>query len=425
MDRYALVESAAHFEKAYEMATAAEPGPAADRALIETILDWSILFYYRAILPELDDVLDRHQDAMERLDDERLRMWWLIWRGHARAFLLDHRDVLDYLERALAIANDLDDQTAVAYIETWRGWAYSLQGRIAEAIASADSIIPSITEHREHDPYPYLKTVAQKALTIGRSGRYEEADELCAELISFGERVGNTRCQSMGYQMLASRQVAAMSIDESAASADKAIAVAIDPVYRDSARMVRGLSASAAGDERALEQVAHDLRSAQDAGVRLVMPLVVELLGSLVDLRSTDPAAAFDRLLAIPAEARLYQRDLEAFFAELNTAVLFGRIATGEAKAGWKSLLSSPRLLKYVRVAKREARGRFERLIDEADDKGYAGFLPLIRFEFAKLLIASAASDDARRQLEVALDQVAPLGETEGATRIAELLATV
>lgn len=424
MDRYALVEAQAHFERAFAIATDIDAGSEKDRAVAETILDWSILFYYQASLPSLDDLMNEHEDSVVRLDDTRVTMWWNIWRGHCRGFLLDTHDVLDYLDAALETATDLGDKAAIAYAQTWRGWAFWLANRPSDALEAADSIVEYTKANRDDDPYPYLKNLAQKCLTLGFSGHYEESELLCQELISFGLESGNTRCQALGYHMRGSYLIGAMSFDESAANIDQAVNVAIDPVYKESARMVRALTAAAASQPAALSQHIAENRRQYELGVRLVMPMYLRILESLDGLSGSDPASAFEFLLNSPAEARSYGREMEAAFAELFVTVALGRVASGEAGGDWRTLVRSPRVLKYVRLARREAVPRFEALLG-TDAYGLRGFLPFLRFEFAKLLRASGDTAGAHAELALARGQLAPLGDTEGLRRIDEHLTTL
>jgi class 3 adenylate cyclase len=424
MDRYALVESQAHFEKAYAIALVTDEGPARDAAIAGTVLDWSILFYYRATLPQLDELMNQHEDSIQRLDDERLTMWWNIWRGHCRGFLLDARDVLDYLDPALATATRLGDETAIAYAQTWRGWAFWLANRTADAIETADSITDYTKATRVEDPYPYLKNLAQKCLSLGFTGHYEESERLSNELIEFGVASGNTRCQALGYHMKGSYLIGAMSLDASAEAIDRAIEIAIDPVYSESARMVRAMAAAAAGEPEVLAEHVAENRRQYESGVRLVMPMYRGLLEALDNLSGADPIGAFEYLLRASDEARSYGREIEAVFSEFFTAIALGRVVSREAGGDWRTLVRNPRLLKYGRLARREAVPRFEALL-ETGAHGLTGFLPLLRYEYAKVLNAQGETARAKQQLDEASDQVGRLGDTEGLRRINGLLTSI
>jgi hypothetical protein len=76
-------------------------------------------------------------------------------------------------------------------------------------------------------------------------------------------------------------------------------------------------------------------------------------------------------------------------------------------------------------MAKREARPRLERLIAEADERRFSGIKPMVRYVLAKILIQAGEDEAARNQLELALEQVADLDETQGAATLGELLATI
>ena len=424
MDRYALVESAAHFEKAYALLSEAPPGDEIDRALVETILDWSILFYYRALLPDLDKLMETHQDVLERVGDDRLTMWWLIWRGHARGFIVDHRDVLDYLDRAQALAEALEDDDALAYIRTWECWALLLRGRTLDGIEVARDNIPYITSIRAREPYPYLKTLGMLAMAYATAGDQARSEATSRESIDFGQEVGNKRSSAMGLQMLGMRGLLSMSWDSARSYGDQACAVATDPVYLESARSSWGMTAATIGDNELLSSLVSDLDAALETGVRLIIPFAIDLLRAINELSGPEPAQAFEKLLGIEEEALAYDRRLEALYIAVFTGIVFARVTTGEAQADWRTLVRNPRVLRYVRQAKRESRPRLEALLERLGSE-WAGFAPMVHFELAKLLIHQRDKQAAAQHLRTALELIEPLGETEGSKRVQDLLRTI
>ncbi len=237
IDRYALVESQAHFENAYELLANLEGSLERDTELVDLILDWALLFYYRARLLDLRELLDRHQDSMERLDDDSKRMWWLIWRGHTAGFTLDQADNVAHLDRAVEIAQRIGDETGYAYARTWQVWGHFVAGRPRDAIEAAKSIEEWVIANREVDPYPFFKSQCVLGFALSFSGQFAGVEGMCTDVIEFGHKVGNNRCIAFGIQALAMLHVSLGNFAKSMALAKEASTTAKDPMYRDTAQI--------------------------------------------------------------------------------------------------------------------------------------------------------------------------------------------
>jgi class 3 adenylate cyclase len=425
MDRYALIEAQAHYEAAYELLTNAEPSPDIDRATLETILDWAILFYYRARLLELDDLLEMHRGAIDRLDDDTLRMWWLIWRGHAAGFKLDQANNMEFLDAAVEIAQRTGDEPGLVYARTWQIWGHFITGRPEAAIEVAEEIDDWVVANRYDDPYPYLKSRGTLAYVLASTGDGDRVRQIGKELIEFGGEVGNNRCIAFGHQGLAFLDTLWLSLSAAIAAGREAHDIAKDPIYSDTANLSVAAAATLAADtDVAIETVA-ELRRAMQSGVELPAPLFVSISEGVVRMSEGELTAGIEQLFAARDEAQQASRMWEHLFAEFFIGAIFARMVTGEATRDLKRLARNPGFLRYVRRAKKEAAPRLRAALDEAHELGFAGVAPMIECELAKLLIHNGDKSEARQLLNSALAAVGGDETSEGTERVRELIASL
>jgi len=424
VDRYALIEAEAHFETAYELLSAAEQSESTDRAVVDLILDWAILSYYQAHLLILDDLLDRHQDAVDRLDDDTRRMWWLIWRGHAAGFRLDQSNNMRFLEQALEIAEATGDESGLAYAKTWQIWGLFITGDLEGAIEVAADIEEWATANRHEDPYPYFKSRVIGAYALASAGRGQGVAERCREVIAFGQHVGNNRCVAFGYQGLSFLEVMLGNYSSAIELAEIASSTAKDPIYRDTAHLSVAAAAALAGDGPRARQAVDYLLQAVETGVELPSPLFVKLADASAMMTEGQLTVGVEQLFQTRDEAKQMSRNWEWLFAEFYIAATFARIVTGEATATLGHLARNPRFIPYLRQAKKEALPRLQATQDSATQLGFNGMARLAEVEMAKLLIHTGDKAEARRLLESALAVVSEFGEGESTERIRALLAT-
>ena len=394
-----------------------------DRALVDLILDWAHLFYYRARLVDLGDLLDAHQDSVQRLDDETKRMWWLIWRGHADGCKLDQAGNVVHLDQAIEIALRIGNETGYVYARTWQVWAHFVAGRPREAIEAARSIEKWVVDHRDVDPYPFFKSRCILVFALSYAGQVEGVESMCADLVEFGHKVGNNRCIAFGLQALAMMHLTLGNYQRATALAGEASSTAKDPMYRDTAQLTAIGAATLSGDfETARASVAH-LRAVTASGIQLPAPIFADFGESLVMLTDgelSEGMALLEKSIELAADT---SRGWEWIYGRSVKAVVMARIASGEMTGDFKSLLRNPRFVSYLRKARMNAGSELSALRDDALARGLDMIANICDVEQAKLLMSRGENTEARLLLERSLAFSDRSQESEGANRVRELLA--
>lgn len=423
MERYALIESQAHFTKAYELITGAPSDAVDDGALVDLILDWAILFYYQADFVRLRQLLERHQDDVDRLGDETTRMWWLVWKGHAAGAQLDQTDNLRELDEALAIAERIGDQMGIAYAKTWTIWALFMKGDVSGSLSRLSEIDDWVTANRHIDPYPYFKSRLVSVYAACAGGHAEGVEDMCHDAIGFGQEVGNNRCIAVGYQGLAFHNSVLGNFEAAIEFGRRAAATAKDPIYRDTAYLTLSVAGTLTGNNALVLEAGEHLASVTEQGIDLTTPLFAQMAEAARLTTTGRLTEGIETLLKTVEEAEQSSRIWEGIFAEFFLGVIYSRIVTGELTADLKTLVRNPGFLPYLRRARKQAEPRLRAILDKTRRIEFLGAAHLIEVELAKFLLHRGEREEARRLLESALEYVSPFGEGEATARIRQLLA--
>ena len=257
------------------------------------------------------------------------------------------------------------------------------------------------------------------------AGRFDGIEEICAEVIDFGHRVGNNRCVAYGIQALAMYHVGLGNYQRAGALAQEAFSIAKDPIYRDMAQLTSIGAGAFTGDLELVRDSVTHLRGVLESGVQLPAPMMFEHGETLLMMADGDLSGGMERLdRAIALEAET-SRIWEWLWGRTTKALTQARIASGEIKGDMKTLLHHPRAITHVRRAGREAEPELNAIREEALVWGYPVFANVCDVEQAKLYISQGQAEEARPLLERALLFTDRSSETEGADRIRALLAKV
>ncbi|MEE9609978.1 MAG: AAA family ATPase, partial [Desulfatiglandales bacterium] len=178
VDRYALEESHKYYQEAFDLLLdQPERTQDKDRLLIDLLLKWAIVFYYRADLGALIELLTPQKKLAESLGDKvRLGMFyaWLGWGIYFKERFLESHG---YLSKALEIGKETGDQRLIAYASTWLAWSHASLGEFDKAIASGDTAF-ELSKLFPLDHYLYFKPLAGQGFTYWFKGDRKKTFEI-------------------------------------------------------------------------------------------------------------------------------------------------------------------------------------------------------------------------------------------------------
>jgi tetratricopeptide (TPR) repeat protein len=199
---------------------------------------------------------------------------------------------------------------------------------------------------------------------------------------------------------------------------------AVDPFYRSTVEAwLGGFLVGREEYDTAKALIEPALRFAEEHEITL-FALVQQFQQGLLLIGEGEPTRGLNQLASLKRKSTELGFAGELFIG-INEAMVYARIATGEAKGSLSVMVRNPGfVIGRARKASRIARDALADL--SANLPPYQeGFRFLIEFEFAKLLIKRKERDEARKHIEKAIAFLQPLGDSVGMRDARALLATL
>jgi tetratricopeptide (TPR) repeat protein len=192
---YANAEAILHLELALRRLERLPEGPDRDRRMIEVALRQAHSLYFLGRFRESVDVLLRQEARLARTGDSALAAAWSFWLAHMYSRLGDQRRAALSAERAIEMADKVDDEITRAKAHGLLALEGHWAGKAAEGIAHGVEAIRVLRAHPEQGWYLGMAHfyVAMNHMHVGR---FEEALAEAARADETGKEMGDPRLQS-------------------------------------------------------------------------------------------------------------------------------------------------------------------------------------------------------------------------------------
>ena len=159
LGRYAVEESHQYFKEAFDLlSNKPDKTKIEDALLIELLIKWSLVYYYRGTIREQINLLSTHKDLAESLGDSVKQAMFYAWYGFALSIREKFKDSYEYLCKALEIGEETEDQQVIGYACTWLTWSCADLGALDEAIRYGERA-QEICKHIPSNHYLYFKSL--------------------------------------------------------------------------------------------------------------------------------------------------------------------------------------------------------------------------------------------------------------------------
>ncbi|NIS68718.1 MAG: AAA family ATPase, partial [Proteobacteria bacterium] len=242
LGRYAVEESHKYFKEAFELLSGKpDKTKEEDGLLINLLIKWAYVFYYRGDFRGLVDLLSAHQDVAQSLGDKaKLGMFYcrLAWGLHCRD---KYKDAYQYLLRSLEIGEEIDDHHVIGYACAWLTWTCTEMGLLDEAIAYGERA-QKVFRSLDSDHYLYFKSLGGMGHAYWFKGERKKAFEAGQAMLEFGHRQSNIRSTVMGHYVTGYSHVIEGDFPSAIECFQKGVQVSADPFYTQMPRLLLGLS---------------------------------------------------------------------------------------------------------------------------------------------------------------------------------------
>ena len=398
LKRYAVEESHQYFEEAFDLLTGkSDRTREEDGLLIDLLIKWALVFYYRGDFKGLTGLLYAHEDLAETLDDpSRLGMFyaWLGWSLFARNRL---RDSYAYLLKALDLGEEIHDQKIVGYACMWLSWTCSLLGLPDEALKFGERG-HEIAKSLPDDHYLYFKSLGGMGFArsfMGDGKRGIKAGEL---LLDYGERHANIRSITVGHYITGHGYVAIGDRLSAIKSYEKAIQVSADPFYSQFTRCGLGISYLLSGRLQEAEDVQNEvLNFSRNFGTEIFGSMAYACLGvvSIVKGHMAHGLKMLDESIRSAKENE--NKYLHSFF-EILSGMVYLQIVQGKGERKLSTMFRNIGfLVKNVPFAGKKGEDHFNKAIGVSKKIGAKSFQGLASFNLGLLHKARKRTEEARQ----------------------------
>ena len=395
--RYAVEESHQYFKEAFDfLSNKPDRTKEEDGLLIDLLIKWSLVYYYRGDFRELVDLLSAHRDLAESLDDKvRLGMFY-AWYGFSIYFRARLKDSHEFLFKALKLGEETKDDHVISYACTWLAWTCTELGSMEEAILYGERA-QEISKHIPSDQYLYFKSLGGIGIASFYKGDRTRALEAGTAILDYGQRHSNIRSIVMGHFVTGLSSFVDGNFQASIDAFSKGIQTAADPFYSQFPRFLLGSAYVKNGQYQEAEEALQEVASySRDFGCELLGTPTHALLGLVYTAKGQ---MAQGLKMIEEALCACHENQRIPWYATIEQALgqVYLQIVDKSAPVSLTTMAKNVGfILKNVPSARKKGEEHFNRAIEIAKEIGAKGTLGESYLDLGRLYRAKGSSAQAR-----------------------------
>lgn len=428
VSQYALDEAEEFYRQAYDLLRDGESGPAEDRALAELLTDWSLVHYYHAEFGQVKDLLERHAEVRERLEDDALAALWDAWDGHQDYLTGPSRAAsTTLLESAAERAERANDPTTQAHALSWLIWPLWQTGQTHAAVAIWPQLEKSIDRIDDDQArrYPFIKGISGMGIAKALLGDFPGTIEAASRLRALARSTGNARAESLSHNLLHLTALLNGDNERAIREAEVSGETARDIMYVLVAKawLIAGYFADQRTDE--LLTLSAELRQlCGDRGIDS-WHRVADLGTGVGQLLSGSATVGMRALESTRTDSVESDDTFMTVMCDIAIATTLARVATGEAETQIGTAIRNPGFaFRHARGASKRAHHQLVALSESLGDRSLDGLRFLVDYELAKLAVHRRDWAEAEGAVERARGILHPEFGTAGDAKLDAVLAS-
>jgi class 3 adenylate cyclase/tetratricopeptide (TPR) repeat protein len=231
LNRYAVEESHAYYKQAYELLShKSERSQEEDELLLDLLIKWAMVFYYRGDFRGLIDLLLKNEKLAETQNDRQESGMFFAWLGFALVFGTKIHQSYNYLKKALKLGIENKASQVIGYASTWLIWTCLWLGNFDEAISHGEKA-RAISKIIPDDHYLYFKSLAGLGSVYFFKGKPNKCYEIGKKISEYSRNCSNTRGMVLGYYITGFSYILKGNFSSAIEYGKKATNIATDPCY--------------------------------------------------------------------------------------------------------------------------------------------------------------------------------------------------
>ena len=426
LNRYAVEESHQYFKEAFDILSNIPAKTKEERELlIDILIKWGFVFFYRGVFRELVSLLTAHQDLAESLDDKAKLGMFYKWLGLALWGIERYNDSYLYLIKALNLGEEINNQQVTSYACAWLTFTCGELGLLDEALAFGKRA-QEISKIFPSDHYLHFLSLSGMGQTYWHRGESKNALKIGKALLEYGEKHSNIRSLVRGHFIMGWGSFTGGDFSSAITCFQHAIQVSADPYDSQFPRLGLVYSYVATGQIKEAEEPLQEvLDLSEKFGTEIVKTPANALLGlvSIAKGNLNQGIKKFEDVQRIWIET---QRQCLYAASENMLGRVYSEISQGGKEIRLSTIIKNLGfLLRNLPFATKKAEEHFINSIQIAEKIGAKGTLGKSCLDLGVLYEAKRKKDQARVYLSKAI-QAFELCEAETYLRQAkEALASL
>jgi predicted ATPase/class 3 adenylate cyclase len=397
LNQYALDESQKHFKEAYAILSSRElRSKQEELLLIEVLLKWSIVFYYRGDFAELTDLLIAHKGLAESVGDRAKLGMYYASLGFALRCREEFEESYRYLRKALELGEEITNPLVIGYACSQLGWTCAELGLLDEAVQfgerARDISKLLVSDH-------FLTCISYLALgqACWYRGDSKKAFEVGEALVEFGDRYAHARSTVCGYYTMGHSYFIAGDLPSAIECYKKAVDASADPYYSHFPRTTLGYAYVSNGQFEKAEEVIKEVYTfSRNSGVEIIGTAAHGLLG-MVMTGMGNFSEGIKRLEDVRKIFSDKKRRCLYAASEVTLGRVYLQVAHGKRRKDLSLILRNLKFLSSnLFVASKKAELHFNRAVETAKAIGAKSILAQAYFNLGQLYRARKKSEKAR-----------------------------
>jgi class 3 adenylate cyclase/tetratricopeptide (TPR) repeat protein/predicted transcriptional regulator len=295
-DRYAVEEAHRHFKEAYDLlCPRVGQVKGADVQLIDLLIKWAYVFYFRGDYKGLTQLLETHKGLAESLDDKAKLGMYYAWLGFSLSNGKDIRSSYQYLHKALQIGEETKDERLICYAHCWLSWTCSSMGLLDEAVASGERAM-EICKCFEEDQYLYYKSLGGWGYAYFWVGEKKKTHEAGEAILEYSKQRGSIRGEALGHTIMGFSYYMEGDYQSAIQHCQQGVEISMDPFYSIFAKVPLGASCLHIGQLQEAEDIWQEVLSfgreyageSVELSARATLSVISLLKGETQDLTAAE-----------------------------------------------------------------------------------------------------------------------------------------
>jgi class 3 adenylate cyclase/tetratricopeptide (TPR) repeat protein len=404
LKRYAIEEAHQYYQEAFNLlSNKTEKAREDELLLIDLIVEWAMVFYYRADCKGWEKIFWDHKALAETLgDNERLGMFY-AWLGFVLWFRERYTNSYEYLCKAIQIGEEIKNQKIIGYGCTWLCWTCAELGLLDEAITHGNRA-QKIAKILKADQYLYFKSLSALAHTYIYKGESKKALDAGQMLLDYGHKHSNIRSISLGYQFISYSHFIAGDYPQAMEYAQKAIQISVDPLYSMGSNLLMGFSHAFLGEFQKIGEMAKQhWKFYQDVGCE-VWGTLAEILVGITYIANGQMSQGLKMVEKVRDAYQKNKRRGTLAMSEYILGRIYLQIVEGENMPSFSILARNIGfMVKNVPAAAKKAEEHFKRAIALAKEVGTKNYMAMAYLDLGLLHKAKKRTDQAKECISKAI----------------------